>query len=177
MDYSSSQKSVTRQISWKNHAVGYLLSVLLVPLFGIGLVGLYWTWKRQHRVKYEMSDTQIASIDDLYRRNVDLFSIRRVEVVQSWLQEQLSVGDVHLQTSASELILYGMDDPYQLKGILEKAIAAEKELRQEEQKSPEPRKPEYGPGQMERINYLTGLWQQGLLSDEDYEKERRELEE
>jgi hypothetical protein len=29
---------------------------------------------------------------------------------------------------------------------------------------------------MERMDYLTGLWQQGLVSDDDFEKEKKHFE-
>jgi hypothetical protein len=29
---------------------------------------------------------------------------------------------------------------------------------------------------MDKINYLTGLWQQGLISEEDYKKECKHFE-
>jgi len=174
MNQSAPNKMVTMQISWKNHALGYLISILLIPLFGIGLIGLYKIWKRQHRERYEITDRQITSVDNQYHRNVDLFSIRGVEVQQNWTQQKFSVGDIHLQISESDMTLYGIEDPYQLKGMLEKAIAAEKKRLREEQKSTEPRKPKFQSGDMVRVDYLTGLWQQGLLSDEEFEKQRNQ---
>lgn len=175
MANQSDPKSVELTISWKNHLPGYVLSVLLIPLFGIGLLGLYWVRKRQQRLSYLVTDTRISSREAQYQRNVDLVSIERVEVRQSWLQEKLGVGDLELHTSASSMTLFGMENPCQLKGMLEKAIAAQKKQQQSEEER-ESRKPEYDPGSMDKIDYLTGLWQQGLMSDEDYEKERRHFE-
>ena len=176
MAEKTSPKTTALRPDWKNHLAGYLLSVLLIPLFGIGLIGLYWVWKRHHRISYRVSDTQISSLGSEYHRNIDLVNIRQVKIDQSWLQKKLSIGDLHLMTSASKMVLYGMENPHRLKGILDKAIAAEKERHQQQQKKPKAKKPDYRPGNMERINYLTGLWQQGLISDEDYEKERKQFE-
>lgn len=172
----SDSKSIELSISWKNHLPGYALSILLIPVFGIGLVGLYWVWKRQNRISYTVTDTRITSHETKYQRNVDLVSIEHVEVRQSWMQEKLKVGDVKLQTSASSMVLYGMETPYHLKGLLEKAIAAEKERHRQSGQKSDIRTPEYDPGSMDKIDYLTGLWQQGLISDEDYRKERKHFE-
>lgn len=171
----STQKTVALEPSWKNHILGYAISILLVPAFGIGLIGLYWTYKRQKKYSYTFSDTQISSQDDKYQRNIDLVNIESVDLQQSWLQAKMGVGDIIVHTSASEMILRGLENPGGLKGVLEKAIAAEKERQQEKQKT-KPKEPEHDPGTMERMDYLTGLWQQGLVSDEDYKKEKKHFE-
>lgn len=171
----STSKSVTLGISWKNHLLGYAISVLLIPVFGLGLVGLFWVWKRQNRITYKVTDRQITSRDDQYQRNVDLLSVQEVEIRQNWLQKKMNVGDLELHTSASSMTLLGMEQPYQLKGMLQKAIASERKRHQQNKRS-KPRKPEYNPGSMEKMDYLTGLWQQGLVSDEEYEEERKHFE-
>jgi len=171
----SKQKTVALEPSWKNHILGYVISLLFVPLFGVGLIGLYWVYQRQKTYSYTFSDTQISSKDDKYQRNIDLVNIEQIEVQQSWLQNKLGVGNIVVHTSASEMVLRGLENPYNLKGMLDKAVAAEKERQQEKQKT-KPQEPEHDPGTMERMDYLTGLWQQGLVSDEDYEKEKKHFE-
>ncbi|SMO85340.1 PH domain-containing protein [Fodinibius sediminis] len=176
MTPQSTSQSTSLHISWKNHLVGYLLSVLLIPLFGLGLLGLYWVYKRQKRISYRVTNTQISSIGREYHRNVDLANIEKVEVRQNWLQKKLTVADLVLRTPTSRMTLFGMENPYSLKGLLEKAVAAEKKRREQPEKKTRVREQEYDPGSMEKIDYLTGLWQQGLLSDEDYKKERKHFE-
>ncbi len=171
----SKDKVITLGISWKNHFLGYTLSVLLIPLFGIGLLGLYWVYKRQKSITYRVSDTQISSRDSQYQRNVDLVNIDKVEVHQSWLQEKLKVGDLELRTSATSMTLYGMENPYNLKGLLDRSIAEQKRL-QEQQKQTKAPETDTKPGTRDRMDYLTGLWQQGLVSNEEFEKERKHFE-
>lgn len=175
MAQSSSSQQITLHSSWKNHLPGYALSILLIPVFGIGLLGLYWVWKRQHRISYQVTDTQISSRGSQYQRNVDLVNIEKVEVSQSWLQKKAGVGDLRLETSAFSIELLGIDNPFHLKGLLQRAIASEKSRQQSAQKT-EAREPEYDPGSMDKLDYLTGLWQQGLVSEEDFEKERKHFE-
>lgn len=171
----SSTRHIKLQPHWKNHILGYILSVLLIPVFGLGLIGLYWVWKRQHRVSYRFTDTHISSIDNKYHRNVDLVNIKRIDVHQSWIQQKMKVGDLQLVTATSSMTLFGMEDPLTLKATLQKAISAQKQ-RQEQQKKEAPRPAERDPGTMDRMDYLTGLWQQGLMSDEDFEEERKHIE-
>lgn len=168
-------KTFELRTSWKNHIAGYILSILAIPLAGIGLIALYLIYRRQKRYSYTVTDTQIIAENTRYHRTIDLVDIDRVTVAQDWIQDKMGVGDVVLHTSALEVPLYGMENPFHLKKLIEQGIAAEKGRQQEEQKTG-PREPEYDPGTMERMDYLTGLWQQGLVSDEDYEKERRHFE-
>ena len=171
----TSEKIITLRPSWKNHLLAYTLSVLLIPLFGIGLLGLYWVYKRQKEHKYTFSDTQISSRDNKYQRNIDLVNIESVSVQQSWLQKKVSVGDIKLETTATSMTLRGIADPFALKDTLQKAISVQKE-RQKEKENTKTQQPDRDPGTMERMDYLTGLWQQGLVSDEDFEKEKKHFE-
>ncbi|MGK7370063.1 MAG: hypothetical protein ACNS64_07590 [Candidatus Halalkalibacterium sp. M3_1C_030] len=171
----SEEKSYTLTPSWKHYFTGYLLSILTIPVAGIGLIALYFVRKKHKNKKYIITDTQISSADSKYHRNVDLMNIENVEIDQGCLQQKLGIGNLILETSASEMKIEGIEDPENLKEILEKAIYAEFQ-RQEEKKKTKPREPEYSPGSMDKMEYLTGLWQQGLISDEDYEKERKHFE-
>ncbi|MDZ7660726.1 PH domain-containing protein [Fodinibius sp.] len=175
MANQTSNRSITLEPSWRNHLLGYILSVLFIPLFGVGLIGLYWVYKRQKTYKYTFTDTKISSQDDKYQRNIDLVNIESVSVQQSWLQKKTSIGDIKLETTATSMTLRGIADPFALKDTLEKAISIQKELQKKEEHT-KPEQPDRGPGTMERMDYLTGLWQQGLVSDEDFEKEKKHFE-
>lgn len=171
----TSDKTFTLHPSWKNHLLGYTFSILFIPFFGVGFLGLYWVYKKHKKYNYTFSDTQISSRDGKYQRNIDLINIEHVSIQQSWLQKKVSVGDIKLETTATSMTLRGIADPYALKNMLEKAISIQKE-RQKKKESTRPRKPDRDPGTMERMDYLTGLWQQGLVSDEDFKKEKKHFE-
>lgn len=175
MAKTSEVKSYTLTPSWKHYFTGYLLSIITIPLAGIGLIGLYFVRKKHKSRKYIVTDTQISSVDSKYQRNVDLVNIENIELEESWLQQKLGIGNLSLHTSAAELHISGISNPRELKNLLEKAISAEVHRHKEEEKN-KPREPEYSPGSMDKMDYLTGLWQQGLISDEDYEKERKHFE-
>ncbi|MDX1586612.1 MAG: PH domain-containing protein, partial [Balneolaceae bacterium] len=116
-------KSYTLTPSWKHYFFGYLLSILTIPLAGIGLVALYFVRKKHKSVKYIITDTQISAIDSKYRRNVDLVNIDEVEIDEPWWQKRLGIGTLILRTSASELEISGITNPQKLKHILERAIS------------------------------------------------------
>jgi len=175
MSSASSDKFFELQPSWKQFFWAYTLSIFAIPLFGIGLIAFYYTRKKHRQIIYKISDLHITCIDDRYEHKVDLVDITDIETRQTWLQEKMHIADLVLQTSASKMVLGGLQEPGRLKNILEQAIEAEK-VRREQQQKTNAREPDYKPGSMDKINYLTGLWQQGLISDEDYRKERKHFE-
>jgi len=168
-------KSITLQTSWKQYFLPYLLSVLAIPLFGIGLIVLYFLRRKHLGMQFEVTDTRISQPGTETGRAVDLVDIEEITVRKNWLQDRLGIGTLVLKTSASEMELPGMRRPEQLKSTIEKAAALQQ--RQAEKKSYRERPdPDYKPGSMEKMDYLTGLWQQGLLSDEDFDREKRNFE-
>lgn len=175
MAESSKPTYTVLKINWKFYFIPYLLSVLAIPLFGIGLLALFWIYKKQHSIKYHVSDHQISSVDSKYTRNIDLANIENIRLQQGWIHKKLGVGTLILETSASSLKLKGMEGPKQLRQILEQAIANEKKrLQTKKEQTSQPQ--DTNPGGMENMNYLTGLWQQGLISEEDFEQERKKFE-
>lgn len=173
-DTQASKEFILRP-SWKYFFFSYIFSVLAIPIAGIGLVALYYLRRKHHSFQYVMSDYQVRAVDEKYEHNVDLINIERVELQQSRFQEILEIGTLVLITSASDLEIAGISNPKNTKDILEQAILVQKERKKEK---PEPVKlePSYKPGVRGQIDYLTGLWQQGLLSDEDYREQRGQLE-
>lgn len=159
--------------SWKYFLLAYLYSILLIPVFGIGLLSLYFVWRRHRQFRYEVSDTGIKAIDGTYSQHVDLQNIQAVEVIQTWINRKLNVGTLLLKTETRQMKLVGIINPRKFKDLLEKAIEAEKKRETEAQKT-KPRRPSHKPGEMERKNYLTGLWQQGLISEEDFKKQQND---
>lgn len=174
MTAEPNQKSITLTPSWKQYFVPYLLSVLTIPV-GIGLIALYFVRRKHLSLHYRVTDTQISSIDPKYQRNIDLVNIETLSVRQSRIQEKLGIGDLILQTPASGMELVGMEQPELLKAMIERVVAVQKEQNKQQNFRRYP-DPDFKPGSMERMDYLTGLWQQGLLSDEDYEKEKKHFE-
>lgn len=171
----NTQKTITLKPDWKNNLLGYTISVLLIPLFGIGFIGLYWVYKNQNRYTYTFSDTQISAQDEKFHRNIDLENIESVSVRQNWLQKKVSVGDIIIKTSVTAMTLHGMGRPFDLQDLLNQAISIQKK-RREQKETTKPKQSDHKPGTMERMDYLTGLWQQGLVSDEDFEKEKKHFE-
>lgn len=160
---------------WKYFLLSYLYSILLIPVFGIGLIALWFVWNKHKQYEYRISDRGLTIIDKEYERKVDLTEIRSVKLEQDWLRKKLGVGSVVLQLEDTEAYLLGLQNPEPIYEAIETAVAAATR-RKEQREEQKPREPNHKPGSMDRMNELTGMWQQGLISDEDFENERRHFE-
>lgn len=167
--------SISLQPSWKYFFTAYLLSVLAIPLAGIGLIALWFVRRRHRSYRYRITNSRITAVDSKYEHNVDFADVEQVRLQQSGLQRRLGIGTLLLQTSASQMKLLGLEEPSQIREILEQAIAREQQ-REEQRRETHRKESNYRPGSMEKMEYLTGLWQQGLISEEDYNAERKNFE-
>ncbi|MCP9290209.1 PH domain-containing protein [Gracilimonas sediminicola] len=167
---SNNQKSITLTPSWKAFFWQYFFGVILIP----ALVGIYLIWKTrkaQNGISYTITDRKITVVDGHISQNIDLADIRKVVAGE----KRFGVGSVILKTSGREVELIGLKNPEAISQSIEKAVEAElKRLAAE--KEAKPREPEYEPGSMDRLEYLTGLWQQGLMTDEDFKAEKEKLQ-
>jgi len=111
MSSGPSDKYFELRPSWKQYFWAYTLSVLAIPLLGIGLITLYFTRKKHRKIRYKITDLQITRVDDRYVHKVELVDITNTETRQSWLQKKLHIADLVLQTSASKMVLGGLQEP------------------------------------------------------------------
>ncbi|MDR9414877.1 MAG: hypothetical protein RI564_01245 [Gracilimonas sp.] len=165
----NSQRSITLTPSWKAFIWQYGLGILLVPV----LIGLYilWRTRKTHAgIRYEITDQKITVVDGHISQNIDLVDIRKAVAEE----KKFGVGTVTIKTSGREIELVGLSDPSRIADSIEKAVQAELK-RIEAKKQAKPRETQYEPGEMDRLDYLTGLWQQGLISDEDFENEQQKF--
>ncbi|MBD3616045.1 MAG: hypothetical protein HUJ22_05680 [Gracilimonas sp.] len=167
---TQTEKSITLTPSWKAFFWRYIFGVILVPVL-IGIILLWKTRKKHAGISYKITNRKITVVKGNYSRNIDLADIRQATPGES----RFGVGTVTLKTRGREIELIGLENPEYIADSIEKAVEAELK-RLEAKKQAKPRKSQYNPGTMDRLDYLTGLWQQGLMSDEDFEKERKNLQ-
>ena len=170
-----SQSTELRPV-WKRWFWWYLLGVLLIPVFGLGLFLIWRVYSKNKYISYRVTNQKIRSIDREFSQSVDIANINKVNVHQPAFLRFLNVGDLLLETGSRTVTIKGQENPQKLADMLEQAIRAElmrlKELNKIDYK-PEPHPT---PGTLDRMDYLTGLWQQGLITDEDFQKERKHFE-
>jgi phosphate/sulfate permease len=174
MEEKNKSDHFTLEPSWKYFFWSYVLSVLAIPVVA-GLIALYFVRRKHKSIKYEITNDQITAIDQKYEHHIDLVDIEEAEVLRSQWHETLGIGTLRLHTSAAKMELAGLTNPEKISDILEQAIESRQKL-QEQRQETQKKESGFKAGSMDRIEYLTGLWQQGLFSDADYKAERKHFE-
>jgi len=151
--------------------------VLLVPVLGIGIAVLWIVHTRRKQVIYEVTDRQIEHRNRKISQKIDLANVKTLDVKQNWLDKKFGIGDLTLSTETRSITLKGQSNPEKLSNMISAAVRAERKRIDElshVKNIPEDEPPP--PGTLDKLDYLTGLWQQGLLSDEDFKKEKKHFE-
>lgn len=169
-------QSIELTPSWKRWFWGYFFGILLVPFFGIGLFVLWKVHTKKNSFIYEVTNRQIKSVDDKLSKSIDLANVTSIDVEQNWLDQKLGIGDLLLTTESRTLRILGQADPNELSNMIAQAVQAErKRIKELNKVKPQPTE-HPAPGSLDRMDYLTGLWQQGLITNEEFEEERKHFE-
>ncbi|CAN5119257.1 hypothetical protein BH23BAC3_BH23BAC3_36280 [soil metagenome] len=169
-------KSIELRPDWKRWLWGYFFGILLIPLAGIGLFVLWKVHKKKNSYIYKVTDQQIRVTVDNLSQTVDLVNIKTLDVEQNWFDKKFNLGDITLITESRTIKLLGQTKPETLAETITTAIHAERK-RIEELNKVRQKPVEYPPpGTIDKLDYLTGLWQQGLISNEDFKKEKQNFE-
>lgn len=171
---SDTEKILLLTPSWKNYFWSYFLGLLLSP-FLVGIVIIWFTNKTRKKIQYQIKDASIALIEEAAKRELDLVNILETSFSQTITQKLFGIGNIKFQASVSELVLEGISQPASLLEKIDTAIFYQKNQLYKSQEI-QPREATHDPRTLDKLDYLTGLWQQGLISDEDYDEERKKFE-
>jgi hypothetical protein len=153
----------------------FLAGVMLIPIFGLGFIVLYVKQKQLNSTVYKITDREIEVITSEFSEKTDLASIKSAHVNQRWIDKKFSIGNIHLKTSTKTTELLGIKQPKQIADIILKAAEAERMRIREKKQTKPPKKEPQTAGTIDRLEYLTGLWQQGLITNDEFEAERKNL--
>ncbi len=170
---TNSEKSIVLHPSWKNYFLLIILGIILAPLL-VGIVLLWLAYYKRTNTQFLISDHSIVEKQKSESKKVELVDINETRIVQSSWEKFLKIGNIHLQANVSEIVLEGISEPQSLLDKIDTAIAYQKELLNQK-KSLERKEPQFDPGSLDKLDQLTGMWQQGLISDEDFEEERKKF--
>lgn len=172
---------------WRHFWPAFAIGFLLIPAAGTGLLVWGYYLKKLKTETCRITNTGISIIRwKLFSGETDisipLHDLLSCRVESTRMQKRMGLGNIILQyvrdqraNHVMETILYGIADPEPVAALLEQAAASEKE-RREMRREIERNQPSYPYGVMERKNELVGLWQQGLLSEEEYRREAQKFQ-
>lgn len=175
LDMNNTTKSYSITLTWKAFGLEYLKAILMIPLLGYGLYRLWKMYQHQQNTTFEITDNDVRAYSADGKTILNLADISEVTVLQAGLDKRLGVARLFLSSGDNEILIPGLENADQLENVLHAAILQEKK-RREHHRELEQKKPRHAPGSLEKMNDLTGLWQQGLITDEEFEQERKKFE-
>ena len=105
-----------RPVMFRNHPFGFILSLVLIPAFGLGLLILLWWYLQTRSVRLRIDADQVHLERGLLSKShvdLDIGQIRTVKVDQSFFDRIFRVGRIAVYTTGDnpEFRVNGIPDP------------------------------------------------------------------
>lgn len=168
------EKSIRLEPKKSYHFWWYVTGVVLIPV----LVGIYILYKKISELSatyYKITDRSITAVHPDYTESLDIENINEVKIHQRWIDKKFRIGTLRLITNTRRVELLGLENPDNLAQMILKAAELERDRIREQEKR-EKQKTTISPGSLDKLDYLTGLWQQGLISNDDFNREKKHFE-
>ncbi|GAB6043717.1 PH domain-containing protein [Endothiovibrio diazotrophicus] len=110
-------------VMFKNNPIGFIVSLLLIPVFGMGLLILLG-WHLQNKAsKLTVNGNEIVYEKGLLskeRLEVSISSVRTTKVKQSFFNRIFGVGAIEIYTAGDlpEIVATGMPDPNKIRELI-----------------------------------------------------------
>lgn len=150
----------------------YLPIVILIALGTLSTVNRY---RQLFREQYVISDTAIQIQTSKDDRTYILTNIREISSKEYWWLPFSKMGKIEIYANGRYSILRGIKDAKETAAIILMAVEAAIANKKKRPETSHYQPPIHTPGTLEPMNDLVGMWQQGLISDEDFESEKRKF--
>ncbi|MEW8627334.1 MAG: PH domain-containing protein [Candidatus Thiodiazotropha sp.] len=110
-------------VMFKNNPIGFIISIILIPAFGVGLLILL-VWHLQNKAsKLTINENEILYEKGLLskeRSEVNITSVRTTKVKQSFFDRIFGVGSIEIYTAGDspEIVAKGLPDPNRISEII-----------------------------------------------------------
>jgi len=107
---------------FKSAPIGFIVSILLIPAAGLGLLILLWWYLQSKAERFQIIGDEIRYSKGLLSKTqfeVGLSSIRTVKVEQSFFNRIFGVGKVSVFTAGDEpeIVVAGLPNPHMIREI------------------------------------------------------------
>lgn len=108
---------------FKSNPLGFIIALLLIPVFGIGILVLLVWYLQIKASKLTVTDSEILYEKGLLnkdRSEVNLSSVRTIKVKQTFFDRIFGVGTIELYTAGDnpEIVAAGMPDPNKVRELI-----------------------------------------------------------
>lgn len=110
-------------VMFKNNPIGFIASIILIPVFGLGILILLWWYIQTRSSKLTVKEHDILYEEGLLSKNRAEFSIsgiRTVRVYQSFFNRIFGVGTIQIFTAGDkpEIEAKGMPEPNRVRELI-----------------------------------------------------------
>jgi uncharacterized membrane protein YdbT with pleckstrin-like domain len=119
-------------LMFRNNPIGFTLSILAIPLYGLGLfIFLYW-WLKVKGTKITLTDERTTLRKGILSKNINEVyhaDVRNVKVSQSLSDRMFKVGVIGISTAGQadvEILVGGIPNPEKAKSIIDQKRKAAK---------------------------------------------------
>lgn len=110
-------------VMFKNHPFGFIISLLLIPAFGLGLLILLWWYLQCKSSKLTVKEHDLLYEQGLLskdRAEFNIDSVRTVRIKQSFFDRIFGVGRIEIYTAGDdpEFVANGMPDPNRVRELI-----------------------------------------------------------
>ena len=110
-------------VMFKNNPIGFIICLLLIPVFGLGLLILVFWYLGNKATKLSITDRDVLLERGLLskeRSEVSINSIRTTKVTQSFFSRMFGVGAIEIYTAGdtAEIVASGMPSPNKIRDII-----------------------------------------------------------
>jgi uncharacterized membrane protein YdbT with pleckstrin-like domain len=110
-------------VMFKNNPIGFVITLLLVPVFGIGLLILLGWHLKNKASKLTVNEYEILYEKGLLskeRSELKISSVRATKVKQSFFNRIFGVGAIEIYTAGDspEIVATGMPDPNKIRELI-----------------------------------------------------------
>ena len=110
-------------VMFKNHPLGFIVSVILIAAFGLGLLILLWWFMQTKASKLSITESEIHYEKGLLNKEhseINISSVRTIKVKQSFFNRIFGVGTIEIYTAGDdpEIIAAGLPDPNKVRELI-----------------------------------------------------------
>lgn len=167
------RNKITYKPDWRHYRFLFTIALLLVPI-GLGIILYFILRFRLNQMIYVIFDDAVE-IHAPERASIPLEDIRSVSTTDPVTFLGKTVKSVQITTDERIFTLYALIEADTITSVLKvgiEAIQKQQEMTRERDRMAV----KADPGSLERLNDLVGLWQQGLISEDDYLSERKKFD-
>ncbi|MCH8558788.1 MAG: hypothetical protein LAT84_13255 [Balneolia bacterium] len=167
----SAEKHVVYKTHKDNFKKEYSKAWLQTLLLGYGFIKLKELNRSVNEGVYKVFNDRIVHANQC----IFIKDLKSVKREQSKEQKQFGLADLIVKSETDSLTLIGITGADKLEDVLIAAIKQEEERRKLKNKA-EGDYQHFKPGGLEEMNNLVGMWQQGLITDEEFDRQKAGLE-